>query len=108
MTMSLRRQTFTLELEGVESIPDGTVEIECINPDYLRAEQLAPKLRIDPKKSRQTFATLLAYCACKRLGIFTGDAREFLYERCVAIEAPKPKDAEPVDPTAPEAGTGSP
>lgn len=106
----LREQTFVLELTGDAADPmvlDEPVEVDAINPDILRAEQLAPQLGIKVEAAAVSFMTLVAYCACKRLGLYTGpDPRQFLYEDCV--ELVMAKKARPVDPTAPAAGTGSP
>lgn len=100
--MALRRQRVTIELDGF----DKPVELELINPDFLRVEAELPKygLTTSPKKAPMTYFTACAWAACKRLGLYDGDLMDFKTTDCLMLDVESEPD--PVDPTAPGTDTG--
>lgn len=99
--------TLLVTLAGTDPADDSTVhEVTILNPDRLRAEQMAVKLRVPAMKDAPlTHMTLWAWAALKRTGHTAADAATFLNDLCLDVD--KARD-EAVDPTQPGPDTTSP
>lgn len=116
MTRRLQRGRW---LVALTDDPDNTIEVEVTPADHFRAELEAGKWRIPGvTEAPETTTALWAFCAMRRLGLFTGEWPEFVAQ-LYAWEPVRDAAGEPVavdvDPTqadtsasASPSATGSP
>lgn len=104
MTTALRRTRLRVVLD---SDPDRVIDVECINPDFLRIESAAPKfgLALDPKGAPMTYMSALGWAALKRTGDYLGEWPEF---KAACLDLEVVKEGDEVDPTTEGRGTPSP
>lgn len=90
--------------------PDGrtTHRLEILHADQLHAEQAAPRHGVvDRRQQGMEYATLLAWSAARRTGVFSGEYPEFRGQ-VLLLQAVEDEELVPVDPTIPARGAGSP
>lgn len=106
--MPLKALVIQLKLNGI----DDVVEVEAINPDYIRVEAEGPRLGLPTKAKAHpnTYMTMVAWAACRRLKLYDGSLQDFLYRDCLGTDFPKDDDegAADVPPTNGAVGTDSP
>lgn len=95
----LKRQQITVVISDGQGGERDPIEIVLLNPDYIRIERELPKLGlpVKPKASPMSYMTAAAWAACKRLGHYDGQLRDFLNVDCLLVDFPRDAEGKALD-----------